>query len=179
MNPLLQHVNPDGLLTTVEPCIELRGRSRRSDNGDRFRTYVLCYSIPEGRQIRLLDRALQRNTKVRTISKSYYGDALDRPEIKSWVNSAIETIESILPSLSPLRLPTHFLIAGFTIEGEDLAFFKIFMNLEKGFLSPDKCAEKISWIVFHWGDSHEKIKLDAEQNWVLDCISSQWRLLRD
>jgi phosphatidylserine/phosphatidylglycerophosphate/cardiolipin synthase-like enzyme len=177
MDPLT-NADSNGLSTPIEPTIELRGRLRRTVNGDRFRVYVQTYGIPEEFQIELLGRALKRNEKVRIIVNSRYSTPLDRPEIKSWVDSSVEAIEELLPSVKPLRLPTHFLKAGFEIDGEDRSFYKMFMNLDRGILPPEDCAEKIAYICFHWGDTHEDINLDSDQDWILDCIASQWRLLR-
>lgn len=174
----LNHANSYELPKPIEPKIEHRGRLRRTANGDRFRAYVLVYEIPEEYQVRLLPKALERNAKVRVIIDARYSNPIDRPEIKSWVDSSVEALESLLPSLEPLKLPKFFLEAGFMIDKKDYSFFKIFMNLDQGWISPADCAEKIAELCYHWGDSHEDIDLESRQDWILDCIASQWRLLR-
>jgi hypothetical protein len=162
----------------IEPKIELRGRLRRAATGDRFRLYLLCYEIPHRYRIKSLDLAIERNRKVCSIVKEIYHFDSDHPEIKEWCASAIETIDQILPSLEPLRFPTHFFLVGFEINQKEQPFFKTFMCLDGSTLSASKSAEQICCFLFHWGESHQQLDLNGDQDWVLHCLLSQWRLIR-
>lgn len=180
----------------IEPKIELRGRLRRAATGDRFRLYLRCYEIPHryriksldpeierNRKVReiakeILDLAIERNRKVRSIVKEIYRFDSDLPEIKDWCASAIETIDELLPRLKPLRFPTHFFLVGFEINQQDYSFFKTFMCLDGSTLSASKSAEQICGFLFHWGESHQQLDLNGDQDWVLHCLLSQWRLIR-
>jgi hypothetical protein len=141
---------------------------------------VQVYAIDIHEHPEFFPLALCRSEKVRGLIEYYYqvdGTTLD---LRTWAEESRNLLDEIIPAL-PKKYPTHFLLAGVTIDGKDEAFFKAFLSLANGRRSPDDCARDIGALIFDRVERNIAIvpaDLFEPQFWVLNCLLVKWQLLR-
>jgi hypothetical protein len=162
-----------------EQITNLRSRLRYDLGIPGFRSWVQIYAVDPYECPSFRSLSIQRSRKVRLIIEAYYPINSSSLELREYAAYACNLLDEILPSVT--KLPTHFLIVGIEIEGKDEPIFKTYLDLSNGIRSSSQSAKQIGEFIFNYFEDRIHLtteNLNRPQAWVLDCLLSQWRLLK-